>query len=191
MKRRRFIQLIAASSVTGACTSDMAGTGAIGGKMAPTRAQTEGPFYPYEPIEESNNLILSGHKGSKLELSGTVYNTDGDPLPGARVEIWQCDAEGVYKHPRQRGVERFDPLFKGFGAFIADNTGYYQFTTIVPVPYAWRPPHIHTKVFIDSEEKLTSQIYLASERGNAKLKMALQSTGNETYRAVFDFVIKA
>lgn len=187
MQRRRFIQLIAASSLTGACTTDAM---LDGEKMRLTPSQTEGPFYPFDPIEERNDLLVPGHLGSRLELSGTVFDTFANPVPNAKVEIWQCDAQGIYLHPRQRGDESFDPKFKGFGSVSTNDDGQYQFTTIVPVPYAWRPPHIHTKIFLEGTEKLTSQIYLADERGNKKLKMALHTMGEETFQANFDFVIR-
>lgn len=188
MQRRKFIQLLAASSVTSAGTLvyDQANAGA----QAPTVAQQEGPFYPVEPIPQTNNLLLPGYQGSELVLSGRVFDIKGNPLSGARLEIWQCDARGIYKHPFAPATKNFDTKFKGSGAISTDSNGQYRFTTIVPVPYTGRPPHIHTKVFVDGNEKLTSQIYLANSGGHKKLKIDLHSTTNQAYAAVFDFFIK-
>ncbi len=188
MQRRKFIQLIAVSSVTTACTMDSRSVSA--GAPDLTVAQQEGPFYPVTPIADSNNLLLPGYQGSELELSGVVLDETATPLSGARVEIWQCDANGIYDHPGAPNKESFDTKFKGAGTTTTNSTGHYRFTTIVPVPYTGRPPHIHTKVFFNGDEKLTSQIYLAKSGGHNKLKIALDTADDQSYAASFDFVIK-
>lgn len=183
MKRRQFIQLIAASSLSTHCAADTA-------LSTPTASQTEGPYYPLSPIPESNNLLLnSEHFGTELRLSGKVLNTEGQVLAGARVEIWQCDGLGIYPHPRAPKYTEFDPNFSGAGATIVDELGQYNFTTIVPVPYTGRPPHIHTKVFLNDAEKLTSQIYLKESGGHKHLKMALVEKSDQIYTSTFNFVI--
>lgn len=187
MKRREFIQLVAASSITSACTLNAEGTGGRG----LTVSQTEGPFYPVEPIAESNNLLRPGHQGSVLSLSGSVFDINRNPLPDARVEIWQCDARGIYKHPKAPATESFDLSFEGAGATTTDDEGRYHFTTIVPVPYTGRPPHIHTKILINDVEKLTSQIYLADSGGHKDLKVILTTADNQKYSTNFDFVINS
>jgi protocatechuate 3,4-dioxygenase beta subunit len=68
------------------------------------------------------------------------------PLEGAIVDIWQCDAEGVYsdaKDPRY-----FDTTGKKFlrGHQITDKNGAAKFTTIYPGWYPQRTPHIHYKI---------------------------------------------
>jgi len=185
MKRRQFIQLIAASSLSAHCAVD-ATTPAL------TVSQTEGPYYPVTPIANSNTLLINkNHIGSELQLSGRVLNQRGEALAQARVEIWQCDGRGIYPHPAAPNNKEFDTSFSGAGATTTDSQGRYHFTTIVPVPYTGRPPHIHTKVFIGNIEKLTSQIYLKESGGHKLLKMDLLKDNNATYMSTFDFVIKA
>jgi len=183
MKRRQFIQLVAASTLTPACSVN-----ATSPEL--TASQTEGPYYPVTPIPESNNLLLdSQHLGAQLRLSGRVLNSAAVPLVSARVEIWQCDGQGIYQHPAAPDNTRFDSHFSGAGATVTDNNGAYEFTTIVPVPYTGRPPHIHTKVFVNNKERLTSQIYLRDSGGHQRLKIDLEKT-DTAYAASFDFVIK-
>ena len=185
MKRRQFVQLIAASSLSTHCVADTS-------KPALTASQAEGPFYPVTPIPESNNLLLNkNHLGSELQLSGHVFDSTGQPVAAARVEIWQCDGRGVYHHPSAPNHSDFDANFGGAGATTTDNSGRYRFTTIVPVPYTGRPPHIHTKVFINNTEKLTSQIYLRNGGGHKRLKIDLTENAEATYLSTFDFVVKA
>ncbi len=68
--------------------------------------------------------------GAVLNLEGRVIGIDGRPLAGALVEIWQCDAQGIYDHPRQSGRDRRDQAFQGYGRMMADAEGSYRFRTL-------------------------------------------------------------
>jgi protocatechuate 3,4-dioxygenase beta subunit len=83
--------------------------------------------------------------GTILHLAGRVLDPEGRPVRGVRVEIWQCDAFGVYHHARDR-CGPADANFQGFGQTTVDDQGAYRFRTIEPVPYPGRTPHIHLKV---------------------------------------------
>ncbi|AJR06561.1 protocatechuate 3,4-dioxygenase [Photobacterium gaetbulicola] len=133
-----------------------------------TPSQAEGPFYPVKPIPLRANLILheQGLAGEPIELSGRVVDERGHPLPGIRVEIWQCDGEGIYDHPQQPNHQAFDRHFAGCGAAVTKNNGEYRFRTIRPVPYNRRPPHIHVKLWRGVDELLTTQLYLEGQTGN-------------------------
>lgn len=141
--------------------------------QTPTPAQTEGPFYPVTlPLDRDNDLIaVSGAearaRGTVLHLSGQVMDRARKPMPNARVEIWQCDWQGIYLHPRDRGQNRRDAGFQGFGTATTDSEGRYRFRTIRPVAYAGRTPHIHFKVMAGNSE-LTTQMYVAGEAGNGR-----------------------
>ncbi|HYC66079.1 MAG TPA: protocatechuate 3,4-dioxygenase [Reyranellaceae bacterium] len=140
--------------------------------LVPTPAQTEGPFYPTAfPADADNDLVQvrgqAAHaRGTVLHLQGRVLDVSGRPLQGATVEIWQCDNQGIYDHPRQSGRERRDAAFQGFGRTLADASGGYRFRTLKPVAYAGRSPHIHLKVATADGRRLTTQFYLAGEAGN-------------------------
>ncbi|MGH6912509.1 MAG: intradiol ring-cleavage dioxygenase, partial [Geminicoccales bacterium] len=105
-----------------------------------TPEQTEGPFYPLElPLDSDNDLVrVEGRaeraSGTILHLGGRVLDPDGRPVRGARLEIWQCDAFGVYHHPGDRRGPA-DPNFQGFGATGVTEDGAWRFRTIEPVPY--------------------------------------------------------
>ena len=98
-----------------------------------------------------------------ISTSNLAPDVDGTPASGAKVEIWQADQRGIYRHPRAPNQGNEDPAFKGYGESVADQDGRYSFLTIVPVPYTGRPPHIHVKVWVGKQEILTTQLYL---RGN-------------------------
>jgi protocatechuate 3,4-dioxygenase, beta subunit len=137
--------------------------------LVATPAQTEGPFYPTGfPADSDNDLVqVRGQAaravGTVLHLQGRVLDSSGRPLDGAIVEIWQCDAQGLYDHPRQPGRERRDAAFQGYGKVLADAQSGYRFRTLKPVAYPGRTPHIHLKVATADGRRLTTQFYLAGD----------------------------
>ncbi len=137
-----------------------------------TPGQTEGPFYPVSfPADMDNDLVrVQGQQaqaiGRLTHLSGRVLNKRGEPVRGALVEIWQCDANGIYNHPGQPGLQRRDAAFQGYGRTEAPD-GRYTFRTIRPVAYPGRTPHIHFKVHAPGAGRLTTQMYFAGEPQNA------------------------
>ncbi len=140
--------------------------------LAPTPTTGDGPFYPRRmPADVDNDLVkvegaVREAGGDILRLAGTVHDAKDRPLAGARVEIWQCDANGVYLASGSYGGSR-DQSFQGFGHAIADAEGRFNFRTIVPVPYTGRTPHIHVKVLTGGREVMTSQLYRAGFPQNA------------------------
>ncbi len=148
----------------------LAGT-AWAGRHLLTPAQTAGPFYPVEPpLDDDNDLTRV--RGRARPASGRIVERDGRSRPpvgrpsrDARVEIWQCDANGRYHHPHDQGGP-LDENFQGFGRSQTDMQGRYRFRTIRPVPYPGRTPHIHFAVFVPGERPFTTQLYVAGERRN-------------------------
>ena len=134
-----------------------------------TPGQATGPFYPVvPPLHKDNDLTQvegrSGRAAGQIsDLYGRVVEVDGRPVAGARVEIWQCDVNGRYRHPQDRQSVDEDPNFQGFGHTVTDADGQYRFRTIRPVPYPGRTPHIHAAVFRDDDVPFVTQIYVAGE----------------------------
>ena len=106
-------------------------------------------------------------QGIVTHLRGRLLALDGTPLAGARIEIWQCDAWGIYRHPRDREAER-DMGFQGRGRTMAGPDGAFAFRTIRPVTYPGRTPHIHVLVAAPGRPELITQLYVAGEPGNAR-----------------------
>lgn len=165
--RRIFILGMGAAAV-----APLLPTPALAQDHKPTPRMTEGPFYPRSfPQDVDADLTRMGGRpaasGTPLEISGIVMDTSGKPRANARVEIWQCDAFGQYHHvgePQGSG----DPNFQGYGAMTTDAQGRYRFRTIRPAPYPGRTPHIHFTVLENDRRRLTSQMFIEGEAGNAR-----------------------
>ena len=166
-KRRHLLGALGGLAVLGA------GRALATKSLLATPRQGEGPFYPPKlPRDKDFDLIhdeqaIRSAGAEILLLEGRVVATDGSPLKGAAVEIWQCDAHGIYLHPRAPRSDSHDRAFQGFGRVATDTGGRYKFRTIVPVPYVGRTPHIHVKVRYAARDVLTTQLYLADHPDNA------------------------
>src|SRR5688572_6906884 len=167
-ERRRVLVWIGAAAL-----APLAPTPLLADERPPTPRMTEGPFYPRTfPADVDADLTkVAGQaraaEGTALAVTGRVLDRGGRPRAGARVEIWQCDAFGHYHHVGG-AAESGDPGFQGFGAVATDVEGRYAFRTIKPVPYPGRTPHIHFTVVEEGRRRLTSQMFIEAEPGNAR-----------------------
>lgn len=143
-------------------------------ELTKTPPMTEGPFYPDKlPLDTDNDLILINDKkkaslGQISHLTGRVLDTNGNPVRGAVVEIWQCDNNGAYLHSGTSNKEKRDANFQGYGRFLTGSKGEYYFRTIKPVAYPGRTPHIHVKVKKNNKELICSQCFVKGHPGNEK-----------------------
>lgn len=130
-------------------------------------AQAE-PVAALSPVEQLTAAFTAAPTaaGELILVTGRVLDTNGNPLPGAAVEIWQTDANGVYDHSGDSGAASRDQGFQFYGASIADADGTYVFRTVRPGYYEPRPKHIHVKVKIDGATALTSQFYFDEDRAD-------------------------
>jgi protocatechuate 3,4-dioxygenase beta subunit len=141
-----------------------------------TPPQIVGPFYPMAECPDlAGDLTRRGGcanqaRGQLLYVRGRVFTCAGEPVAGARVEIWQANAGGKYRHPSDTNPAPLDPNFKGFARITTDAAGRYEFRTIKPGRYATaegeiRPPHIHFAIE-GRFDRLVTQLYFAGEPEN-------------------------
>jgi protocatechuate 3,4-dioxygenase, beta subunit len=144
--------------------------------LAITPPQILGPFYPVsERPELAADLACPGDsageaQGQFITVRGRVLNSLGKPVSHARMDIWQANAAGRYRHPSDANPAPLDPNFKGFARLTTDASGRYSFRTIKPGGYRtaegdMRPPHIHFDVE-GHFDRLVTQLYFAGEAGN-------------------------
>lgn len=164
MKRRHFLQTTTATALA---VSPVAFLLADTDELPRTPRDYEGPFYPVGPPNRTNDLIHGEPRQAVLHLDGEVLAPDRAAYGGVRVEIWQTDPLGRYKHPRDPNAGGRWPDFLYWGEAVTDEDGRFGFRTYVPGAYARRPAHIHFKVWRGEQHLLTSQIYF-HETGGAQ-----------------------
>lgn len=146
-----------------------------------TPPQTAGPFYtPNTP--QRTSLREADLSGMPLTLTGVVLGTDCQPIPGALLDFWHADDNGVYDNEgyRLRGHQ------------FADENGRYTLETIRPGLYPGRTRHIHVIAQAPNQPPLTTQLYFPDEPDNARdglFDPALLVTPENDETAVFDFVL--
>lgn len=117
------------------------------GALVPTGEATIGPFFPPRYVDAGANDLTQlegrGARGEVIEIRGRVVQDDGAPLENLIVEIWQPDAQGIFRHPADPRHAQADPNFLGWGRAATDQDGRYFFRTIRPGAPQGREPHIN------------------------------------------------
>lgn len=109
-------------------------------------------------LDPSNNKVSEGAVLDLLFQIASLSQTAYTPLPGAQVDIWQCDAFGIYSDTDQLGMQTVGQEFLR-GYQITDESGVVRFRTIYPGWYIERTVHIHIKIRTKSGYEFTSQLY--------------------------------
>jgi protocatechuate 3,4-dioxygenase beta subunit len=155
MRRREVVALSAgalASAALYACSADedeatrsvVEGASAIPDCVL-TPEQEEGPFYI--DLAQIRQDIVENCPGVPLALALTVVDSDTcEPIRDAAVDVWHCDALGVYSGEPSEGSEGETYLR---GIQLTDGNGRAEFATIYPGQYQGRTTHIHVKIHLD------------------------------------------
>ncbi|AKE91330.1 dioxygenase family protein [Rhodococcus aetherivorans] len=95
-----------------------------------TDATVFGPFFVDDAPEiPLGGDIAGGATGQPCWIEGTVTDTDGNPVAGARIEVWECDEDGFYD------VQYTDDRMAARAHLFSDEHGAYRFWGLTPVPY--------------------------------------------------------
>ena len=140
-----------------------------------TLTELTGPAYGESAIGPLDDDLTRQHAGEplgeRIVVTGRVLGSDGKPLRGQLVEIWQANAAGRYQHVVDTHDAPLDPNFSGAGRCLTDDEGRYRFMTVKPGAYpwgnhpnAWRPNHIHFSLFGRAfTERLVTQMYFPGD----------------------------
>src|SRR5689334_16409331 len=119
----------------------------------PTPSEVLGPFFK-KGAPNTSVLRQPGDPGFPLRVSGKVYNTRGDAVEGARVDMWQTNHEG-----------RYDVVGYRYRAkLVVPAGGEYAVETVMPGHYDDRPAqHIHYMITAPGHKTLVTQVYFATD----------------------------
>ena len=173
-----------------------------------------GPFHvPGAPDRKMGDTVSIDGKGESCLFEGRVLDLDGNPIDGARIDVWCDNADGYYS------VQQPDeqPKWNNRGIFTTGPDGHYRFRGIKPVSYPipadgpvgkmlaalgrhpFRPAHMHflitapgfdtivTHTFVDGDPYLESDaVFGVKESLIADFK---PGDGDTQWRCDFDFVM--
>ncbi|MEQ1736135.1 MAG: intradiol ring-cleavage dioxygenase [Rhodoglobus sp.] len=95
-----------------------------------TEATVFGPFFVDDaPLIPFGGDIAFGAAGEPCWIEGSVRDTDGNPVAGAEIEVWEADEDGYYD------VQYDDNRTAARGRMVTDATGNYAFWGLTPTPY--------------------------------------------------------
>ena len=168
--RRDILRMVAALSTGGAARESLAqapaeepGPPLLGARACLlTPEAIQGPYY-YDP--KLNRYDIRENKpGVPILLRLQIVDQACRPIAGARVDVWHCDAAGLYSNYPGQGDDRTQPVStKGEtflrGSQLADNAGVASFKSIYPGWYPGRTPHVHFKAFVNEANILTGQLF--------------------------------
>lgn len=151
--------------------------------------------------------------GTPLVFAGQVRDTDGKPVAGAELDLWQADDQGYYS-----GFVPDIPAGNLRGVVVTDEEGRFEIGTVRPAPYQiptdgptgelvtaagwhpWRPAHLHLIVRAPGFRPITTQLYFqggqwvdddVAEATKPELVMEPRPQEDGRLRAEYDFVLEA
>ena len=140
MKRRQFFKSgLAGGAVSGVTMGSAA-------ELKTTPSQTEGPFYPTvaQKDQDFDLTKVDGKegvaKGEVIEIIGEVFDTEGNPVEDASVDIWQANAAGRYSHPHDSNPAALDENFQGWAIVPSGEKGEFRFRSITQGAYPASAP---------------------------------------------------
>ncbi len=146
-----------------------------------TESSLLGPFYQQKaPDFALGDSIAVRASGPEIQLYGRVTDMQGTPVPGALIQIWQTDSQGVYDLQRHEGEQEIEHETRG--NFRADDQGRFWFRSILPLGYeipmdgpvggliraqrrhGCRPAHIHFLIGAPGHRELVTALYLGDDQ---------------------------
>jgi protocatechuate 3,4-dioxygenase beta subunit len=141
-----------AESTSAPVSITVTGDAAASAACSQTLEGEEGPYFVDDSASGYNRSnILSNLDGSNIQtgvaFTLTIYVYDGrngcSPMAGVQVDIWHCNASGVYSAEESEGTVE-ETWLRGYQ--ISDANGMVKFVTIVPGWYQGRTTHIHLRL---------------------------------------------
>lgn len=205
LSRRQVVKLLGATGAIwltgGALISRPALAGAAEPACVVRPEQTEGPYFIDERLHRSDirsdptdGTITPGIPLALVFQVSRIRAGACNPLPGAQIDVWHCDAAGIYSDVEDPG---FNTIGKKFlrGDQLTDAKGTAQFLTIYPGWYPIRTVHIHFKIRTAPAARrgfeFTSQLYFPDELTDiVHTALPYSSKGRRRVRNRHDFIFR-
>ena len=142
-----------------------------------TETSALGPFFVENaPMLKPGGDMIEKNEGVQGIVRGHVLTTNGKPIPGAMLEIWQTGNNGLYEN-----VDPNQPESNLRRRMQTGPEGNYAFTTIQPISYRvpddgagwellqmmgrnpWRPAHLHFRISADGFRPLITELYVEED----------------------------
>ena len=206
LSRRDVVVLLGATGVAWLMTGWLNPKRVVAGTLGPSCVvrpeQTEGPYFVDERLNRSDirsdptdGRVKPGTPLALTLLVSRLSAGDCQPLPGAQVDIWHCDAQGIYSDVQDPGFSSIGQKFLR-GYQVTDARGAVQFVTVYPGWYPGRTVHIHFKIRTATVARRTfefsSQLYFddgLTDRVHADPPYA--ATGLRTTRNQQDWIFRS
>jgi protocatechuate 3,4-dioxygenase beta subunit len=203
--RRDVVVLLGTAGVAWLMTGGLNPKRVVAGTLGPSCVvrpeQTEGPYFVDERLNRSDirsdptdGRIRPGTPLALTLLVSRLCTGSCQPLPGAQVDIWHCDALGVYSDVQDPGFSSIGQKFLR-GYQVTDARGAAQFVTVYPGWYPGRTVHMHFKIrtapMARRSFEFTSQLYFddgLTDRVHASPPYAAQ--GPRTARNQHDWIFR-
>jgi hydroxyquinol 1,2-dioxygenase len=143
-----------------------------------TASTVFGPFFfEGSPRYANGDDVANGASGEPCYMQGRVLSTTGEPLPDARIEIWQADDNGLYDVQYKESSQ-----MRGRGHLYSDREGYYYFWSVKPDAYPipgdgpvgqlldaanrspMRPAHVHFMIKVPGYKTLITHVFKEGDR---------------------------
>src|SRR5207237_10196824 len=159
------------------------------------------------PLDKDNDLIylndnLTAATGLITYVAGRVLDANGDPVKGALVELWHCDAPTtntaasqcnyLYSTTASRNPA-MDSNFQGFGQFLTGSGGYYKFRTIKAGLYNSRTRHYHFGITFPGQlSRHTTQLFWnETAKDSSGNNWATQNSNDNVWSTISDSAQRA
>jgi protocatechuate 3,4-dioxygenase beta subunit len=205
LSRREVVTLLGATGVgllmAGSLSPKRAVAGAHGPSCVIRPEQAEGPYFIEERLNRSDirsnptdGRVRPGTPLAITLLVSRLITGNCQPLPGAQVDIWHCDALGIYSDVQDPDFNTVGQKFLR-GYQITDAHGLVRFVTVYPGWYPGRTVHIHVKIrtapMAQRRFEFTSQLYfddVVTDRVHAAHPYA--EKGPRTARNAHDWIFR-
>lgn len=163
--------------------------------------QTEGPYFVDERLhrmdirsDPTNRKVAVGTSLILVFQVSRVHGGGCQPLPDSQVDIWHCNAQGIYSDVQDPGFDTSGQKFLR-GYQLTDAQGTARFHTIYPGWYPMRTVHIHFKIrtapVARRSYEFTSQVYFPDDlTDRVHTKLPYSSNGHRRVRNHDDFIFR-